>query len=50
MITLKPKINWIKTKLKPVEKKKEKKLDKDYSCTSKFIIYDGIHDYGYLEK
>jgi hypothetical protein len=50
MITLKPKINWIKTKLKPVEKKKEKKLDKDSSCTSKFIIYDGIHDYGYMEK
>tara|TARA_R110000824_G_scaffold10990_6_gene47986 strand:- start:3952 stop:4173 length:222 start_codon:yes stop_codon:yes gene_type:complete len=41
-------IKIIKNKVTAVIK--QDKLDKDYTTTSKFIIYDGIHDYGYLEK
>ena len=42
------KIEWVKDKVKAVIK--EDKLEKEYSQSVNFIIYDGVHDYGYVEK
>tara|TARA_R100000458_G_C8192745_1_gene185933 strand:+ start:570 stop:791 length:222 start_codon:yes stop_codon:yes gene_type:complete len=42
------KMEWVKNKAKAVIK--TDKLEKDYSQSYQFIIYDGVHDYGYLEK
>ena len=41
-------MEWVKNKAKAVIK--TDKLEKDYSQSYQFIIYDGVHDYGYLEK
>ena len=41
-------MEWIKNKA--TTKIKTDKLDKHYTPTSRFIIYDGEHDYGYVEK
>ena len=41
-------MEWVKNKAKAVIK--TDKLDKEYSQTTDFIIYDGVYDYGYVEK
>jgi len=41
-------MKWVKNRATAIIK--QDKLDKEYVTTSKFIIYDGEHDYGYVEK
>ena len=47
-VSLWRKMEWVKNKAKAVIK--TDKLDKEYSQTTDFIIYDGVYDYGYVEK
>lgn len=42
------KMEWVKNKARAVIKSDT--LDKEYSQSCNFIIYDGVYDYGYLEK
>ena len=47
-VSLWRKMKWVKNRATAIIK--QDKLDKEYVTTSKFIIYDGEHDYGYVEK